>query len=657
VFRKLLVANRGEIACRIVRTARRLGVATVAVFSDADAEARHVREADAAIRIGPAPARDSYLKIDRLIAAARESGADAVHPGYGFLSENPAFAEACAAAAVAFIGPPAAAIRAMGSKADARALMITAGVPVVPGYEGSAQDDATLAHAAERIGFPVLLKPAMGGGGKGMHRVDDRRAIAEAVAATRREATSSFGDAAIVIEKFVERPRHVEVQVLLDRLGHAVHLWERDCSTQRRHQKVVEEAPATLIPTATRQAMRQAALAAARAVGYVNAGTVEFLVGSEGAFYFMEMNTRLQVEHPVTEMITGLDLVEWQLRIAAGEPLPFDQTAIGCAGHAIEARIYAEAPERDFLPWTGRLRAISRPDRSALRWDSGFEAGDTVTPFYDPMIGKMIAHGADREAARRVLLAGLAELRVEGVATNTNFLIGLVGGARFGAGQIDVQSLDRDLTSFLPDQAPTLVVALASAAITSERNGKPTSDPWSPQGERRGWWLNLAAEEDLSFRVGESNIGATLCAAGEALLVEVDGRRHLVERFRAGQAEYSAIVDDTPHSGLFRFSGGEITLEAGGGIFTLTVVDLLGGVRAREVTDGAVVAPVPGKVVQVRAAVGAAIERGQPLVVVEAMKMEHTVVAPRSGIVRSLAYREGDFVSDGAVLAEIAESG
>ncbi|MEY4375862.1 MAG: hypothetical protein RJB26_412, partial [Pseudomonadota bacterium] len=421
MIRKLLIANRGEIACRVMRTARRMGIATVAVYSDADAEALHVRLADEAIRLGPATARESYLDSARVIAAALASGADAIHPGYGFLSENAAFAEACIAAGLCFVGPPAAAIRAMGGKSAAKALMETAGVPVVPGYHGDDQHVQTLQAAAERIGYPVLLKASAGGGGKGMRVVARSEDFAAALASCQREAAASFGDAHVLVEKYLERPRHVEIQVFADQHGHCLYLHERDCSVQRRHQKVLEEAPAPGLSAEQRCAMGEAATRAAQAVGYVGAGTVEFIMGADGNFHFMEMNTRLQVEHPVTEMITGLDLVEWQLRVAMGEPLPLTQAQVPLRGHAIEARLYAEAPLKGFLPSTGKLVHLRFPETSAaVRVDTGVTCGDTITPYYDPMIAKLIVHGTNREEALVRLRVALAACEIAGPETNVN---------------------------------------------------------------------------------------------------------------------------------------------------------------------------------------------------------------------------------------------
>ncbi|MDQ6640163.1 MAG: acetyl-CoA carboxylase biotin carboxylase subunit, partial [Pseudomonadota bacterium] len=455
MFTKILIANRGEIACRVVKTARRLGIATVAVYSDADAEARHVRLADEAVRIGPAPARESYLVGANIIAAAKATGAQAIHPGYGFLSENDAFAEQCAGEGIVFIGPPPAAIRAMGSKSAAKTLMAKAGVPLTPGYHGDDQDPALLAREAGKIGFPVLIKASAGGGGKGMRRVDKAEEFAAALASCRREAKSAFGDDRVLVEQYVLKPRHIEIQVFADSLGACVYLFERDCSVQRRHQKVLEEAPAPAMTAERRAAMGKAAVEAAKAVGYVGAGTVEFIAHPDGRFYFMEMNTRLQVEHPVTEMITGLDLVEWQLRVAAGEPLPKSQAQLSISGHAIEARIYAEDPDKGFLPSTGRLAHLAAPAESeSVRVDTGVEQGDAITPFYDPMIAKLIVHAPDRAGALVRMQRALAQYRIVGVANNVEFLGRLVATDSFVRADLDTALIEREHAALFP--APAL---------------------------------------------------------------------------------------------------------------------------------------------------------------------------------------------------------
>ena len=507
MFGKLLVANRGEIACRVMRTAHRLGIPTVAVYSDADRDALHVAMAGEAWRLGPAPASRSYLDIERVLAAAAASGADAVHPGYGFLSENPAFVDACTAAGIVFVGPPAAAVRAMGLKDAAKRVMESAGVPVVPGYHGEAQDDAALLDHARRIGFPVMVKAVAGGGGKGMRRADDEAGFEPALEAARREARSSFGDDRVLVERCIERPRHVEVQVFADAHGNAVHLFERDCSLQRRHQKVVEETPAPGMTPQMRAAMGAAAVAAARAIGYRNAGTVEFIADASGGlsqdrFWFMEMNTRLQVEHPVTEMVTGTDLVEWQLRVAAGEPLPLAQAELSMTGHAVEARVYAEDPGRGFLPSTGVLAHLGTPPESArVRVDIGVREGDTVTPHYDPMIAKVIAHGEDRAAALTRLSGALRGFEVAGVATNVPFLARLLADPEFRAGDADTGLIDRKLDALLargpvPDAVLAIAAMHAAGALAADTGRDARTDPSTPPSMPHGFAAGRDAGTD-----------------------------------------------------------------------------------------------------------------------------------------------------------------
>ena len=657
MFKKILIANRGEIACRIMRTARRCGVRTVAVHSDADARARHVREADEAVCIGPAPAAESYLRGDAIIKVAREHGAEAIHPGYGFLAENADFAEACAAAGLVFIGPPAGAIRAMGSKSAAKELMEKAGVLVVPGARGRGLSGAELAEHAGAIGFPVLIKPALGGGGKGMRRVDDAGDFAAALAASKREAQASFGDDEVLLEKFVERARHIEVQVFADAHGNAVHLFDRDCTLQRRHQKIIEEAPAPGLSPDLREKMARAAIAAARAVGYVNAGTVEFIADGDG-FYFIEMNTRLQVEHAVTEMITGLDLVEWQLRVAAGEALPLGQGDIKAAGHAIEGRIYAEAPERGFLPSTGRLRRFRPPaGDETVRLDSGVQEGDDIGPHYDPMIAKLIVRGADRTEALRRFRSALSQFEVRGVSTNIAFLLATASNNAFAEAKVDTEWLDREGGCVIPGDAPASPEAAAVAALHAlrERPGRPWLDRrtnGSPWGLARAWRLNGPAREQLLFHDGAGDTGVGV--------EHGDGK----VRLTLTEGELTA----TGGAGLR--GGGEVTLDGRviqatvypeeniltvilpGETARLTLVDPVGLVAAQEQGGGAVTAPMPGKVVQVSGDVGAKVKRGAPLMVVEAMKMEHTITAPADGAVAAFHYKAGDFVEEGAVLLD-----
>jgi 3-methylcrotonyl-CoA carboxylase alpha subunit len=624
MFSKLLIANRGEIACRVIATARRLGIATVAVHSDADANARHVRLADEAVRIGPAAAKESYLSIEAILAAARATGAEAIHPGYGFLSENEDFAEACERAGIVFVGPPASAIRAMGSKAAAKALMEKAGVPLTPGYHGDDQDPQRLAREADAIGYPVLIKATAGGGGKGMRRVDAAADFQSALASCRREAANAFGDDRVLVERYVLEPRHIEIQVFADAHGGVVSLFERDCSVQRRHQKVLEEAPAPGMTPERRAAMGRAATEAARAVGYVGAGTVEFIADKDGRFWFMEMNTRLQVEHPVTEMITGQDLVEWQLRVAAGEPLPLAQDALAIHGHAIEARVYAEDPDRGFLPSTGTLVHL-RPPRTGphVRVDTGVEEGDAITPFYDPMIAKLIVHGATRAEALARMAAALAEYRVVGVQNNLAFLARLVATDSFAQARLDTALIEREQAALFPpaEEPPAAVWSLAAAA---ELAAEPApADPASPWAARDGWRLNGPAGRSFAFRHGEGaarDVAAVADPAAARAVVAHGDRRHV---FHGGRAHVLQRVDRLA--------------QAAGGV---------------EEEGGGLVAPMPGKVIALVAAPGAAVEKGATLLVLEAMKMEHAIVAPRAGTVRAFRCAAGEQVAEGAELVE-----
>ena len=658
MFNKILIANRGEIACRIMRTARHLGVRTVAVYSDADARARHVREADEAVAIGPPPAAESYLDGEAIIAAARDRGAEAIHPGYGFLAENADFAEACAAAGLVFVGPPAEAIRTMGSKSAAKELMETAGVPVVPGARGRGLSDAELAGHAPRIGFPVLIKPALGGGGKGMRRVDDAEDFAGALAASKREAQASFGDDEVLLEKFVTRARHVEVQVFADAHGNVVHLFDRDCTLQRRHQKIIEEAPAPGLSPALRERMAQAAVAAARAVGYVNAGTVEFIVDGED-FYFIEMNTRLQVEHPVTEMITGLDLVEWQLRVAAGETLPLRQGDIGAAGHAFEGRIYAEAPERGFLPSTGRLRRFRAPaGDETLRLDSGVGEGDIVGPHYDPMIAKLIVRGADRADALRRLRAALSQFEVRGVSTNIAFLLAAASNKAFADARIDTEWLDREGGRVIPGSAPPSSEAIAVVALYAlrERPGRPwharrtNGSPWEAA---RAWRLNGPAREELLLHDGSLDTLVGVEHADSGVRLTIDGEGDLAVtgggNLRGGG---DVTLEGQVIEAIVYPEEAVLTVILAGEAARLQLVDPVAMAAAQDLGGGAVTSPMPGKVVQIIGVRGAEVKRGAPLMVVEAMKMEHTIAAPSDGTVTAFHYKIGDFVEEGAVLLD-----
>ncbi len=659
MFRKILIANRGEIACRVIATARKLGVATVAVHSDADTYAKHVAMADEAINIGPPPVGESYLVGERIIAAANRTGAEAIHPGYGFLSENPGFVEAVESAGLVFIGPPASAIRAMGLKDAAKALMEKAGVPVVPGYHGDSRDPAFLARQAGQIGYPVLIKARAGGGGKGMRLVENPKDFKSALESAEREGQASFGDPACLIEKYINTPRHVEIQVFADGHGNVVHLFERDCSLQRRHQKVIEEAPAPGMPEDVRAAMGAAAVEAARAIGYRGAGTVEFIAdGSKGlradGFWFMEMNTRLQVEHPVTEAITGLDLVELQLRIAAGEPLPFAQDDLSINGHAFEARLYAEDVAKGFLPATGTLEHLEMPDaaefsRGAVRVDSGVRQGDAITPFYDPMIAKLIVHGPDRRSALNRLSAALADCRIAGSVTNLAFLAALVRHEGFGEGKVDTGLIARDIGSLtttppLTEQA-VAIAALASLGMLSPRAG---NDPWARLAGWRHW--------------SDSRQYALLEAEGERLERSVIARGHSRFVVEGGDSAIEMSVEGDTESGLRLTMDGHaqkahvalysnaITVFMEGAAHAFTVPDLLAGDGEDDAAGDNIFAPMPGLVKIISAKPGEAVSKGDPMIVLEAMKMEHTLTAPRDGTISEILVAEGDQVTDGTML-------
>jgi len=664
MFTKVLVANRGEIAVRVIRTLRSLGIGSVAVYSDADAGARHVREADVAIRLGPAPAAESYLNAGRILAAANRTGAQAVHPGYGFLAENAAFARACADAGLVFIGPPPAAIEAMGDKIAAKATVSAAGVPVVPGAGQPGMTDAELTEAAAGVGFPLLIKPSAGGGGKGMRLVGSAADLGEAFTGARREARAAFGDDTLLLERYIERPRHIEIQVLADAHGQIVHLGERECSLQRRHQKVIEEAPSPLLDEARRAAMGTAAVETARSVGYVGAGTVEFIVPGDrpGDFYFLEMNTRLQVEHPVTELVTGLDLVELQIRVAAGEPLPFRQKDVRLSGHAVEARLYAEDPSRGFLPTGGTVLALREPGGPFVRVDSGLAAGMTVTSSYDPMLAKIAAWGADRDTALRRLYAALADTTVLGVSTNLAFLRALIGQPDVAAGNLDTGLIERHLGQLTAADVPDEVLAAAALArlLASEPAG-PVTDPWDiPDGWRPGEpaWTRLRLT----------------CAPRETAEVRVRGR--------AGLAAEVAVGDTEPMPARAERQDGELVLTIGGRTVRYAYAEQSGApggllwlgrdghawavrqeprltARAAETkaTDGIVTSPMPGTVLAVNVNEGQEVALGQPLLIVEAMKMEHTVTAPLDGTVTDLMVKPGQQVAMDETLAVIRAAG
>jgi 3-methylcrotonyl-CoA carboxylase alpha subunit len=656
MFDKILIANRGEIACRVAATARRLGVKTVAVYSDADAGAKHVAACDEAVHLGPAPARDSYLVGDRLLAAAKATGAQAIHPGYGFLSENEDFAEACARAGLAFIGPPASAISAMGLKSAAKALMQQAKVPLVPGYHGADQDPALLAREAAAIGFPVLIKASAGGGGKGMRVVEKAADFQAALESCKREAINAFGDDAVLVEKYLTRPRHIEVQVFADAHGHCVYLFERDCSVQRRHQKVLEEAPAPGLSPERRRAMGEAACAAAKAVGYVGAGTVEFIAEGD-AFYFMEMNTRLQVEHPVTELITGHDLVEWQLRVAAGEPLPVRQDELTMTGHALEARLYAENPEKGFLPSIGALAHLRFPahaefsggQRVAVRVDSGVRQGDSITPHYDPMIAKLIVWGETRELALKQLTHALEETQVVGLSTNVAFLRRLVACRPFASGDVDTGLIGRNHDALFPADAPPsdAVLALATCGVLHReaQAAQASRDPWAV---RSGWRLNQVYTRALRLSAshGAHDVSVTYGHTGYRFSA---GGAEARLTFSAAGDDVQAMLGEQPLRGTVVFHGDEVHVFHGGRQTALTRFDPLAH-AGDEGGGGGLAAPMPGKVVALLATPGVKVARGTPLLVMEAMKMEHTITAPADGVVEAFHFAAGDQVTEGAAL-------
>jgi 3-methylcrotonyl-CoA carboxylase alpha subunit len=661
LFGKVLIANRGEIACRVIRTARRLGIATVAVYSEADRGALHVELADEAWPIGPPAPRESYLNTAAILNAARGSGAEAVHPGYGFLSENAEFAEACEASGIVFIGPPPAAIRAMGSKAEAKALMERYGVPLVPGYHGEDQNPSRLVEEAKRIGFPVLIKASAGGGGRGMRVVGSTGEFATALAGARREASAGFGDDRMLIEKYLPRPRHIEIQIFADRCGNTVHLFERDCSIQRRHQKVIEEAPAPGLDAERRSALGKAAVTAAKAVGYVGAGTVEFVAEAD-AFYFIEMNTRLQVEHPVTEAVTGLDLVEWQFRVAAGESLPLCQEEIVMRGHAIEARLYAEDPLRGFLPQTGTLHRLHLPRPELARVDSGVRQGDEVTPFYDPMIAKIIVCGEDRLATLARMRRALAQTAVLGVATNRDFLARVAAHPEFATAAIDTGFIERHRECLLPPLRPAPGEAVAAAGLlrlqvreaAANAAAAGSGDPFSPWARTDGWRLNGRAHQELIFQDGTENRKVTATAQAGGWRLEIGDWAVLVDGGRDAEGCVSVVLD-----GVRRFIRAmdherETMVLLDRESWRLVELDPLATAAGDDPTAGRLTAPMPGRVTQLMVSPGNHVRRGQPLMIIEAMKMEHTVTAPADGVVEAVRFAIGDQVEEGAELITVA---
>jgi 3-methylcrotonyl-CoA carboxylase alpha subunit len=667
MFSKILIANRGEIACRIIRTARRLGIASATVYSDADWGAMHVALASEAFRIGPAPARDSYLDGAKIIDAAQKSGAKAIHPGYGFLSENPEFAESCAAAGVVFIGPPPAAIRAMGDKAQAKTLMEKAGVPVVPGYHGSEQDPALLSRKALALGYPVLIKPLAGGGGKGMKIVACEAEFAAALPSAKREASSAFGDSRLLIEKYFSNARHVEVQIFADSQQNYVHLFDRDCSIQRRHQKIIEEAPAPGLSDDLRKAMREAALSAARAIGYVGAGTVEFLLSpDDGAFYFLEMNTRLQVEHPVTEMITGIDLVEWQLLVAAGGALPLRQEEIRSLGHAIEARLYAEDPARDFLPRAGRIARLDFPGEGQhVRIDSGARGGDSISIDYDPMIAKVIVWDEDRSHTLLRLRVALAETRVAGVATNLGLLRAIASHEAFTEASPDTGFIERHADDLLPMVQPAGndVLAMAVIGLLCERTAsareeaRRSSEPWSPWTSQNSWRLNGEARETVRLREivpeGGGNRTVLIRHPRNGWRIDLPGGIFFhASGTLAPDGTLAASLDGHRVTAVWVRAGEEILVFAGAkAAHRFLLAGPVAEVERRDEPPGRLASPMPGRIAALLVAPGARVEANQPVLVLEAMKMEHMLRAPRGGILKEFKFQLGDHVTEGVELA------
>lgn len=665
MFEKILIANRGEIACRVAATAKRMGIRTVAVYSDADAQANHVLACDEAVHIGGAEPSQSYLRVEAIVQAAKQSGAQAIHPGYGFLSENEAFASACAQAGLVFIGPGAQAIAAMGLKSQAKQRMEAACVPLVPGYHGADQRPDWLQAQADRIGYPVLIKASAGGGGKGMRVVEKPGDFLAALASCQREAGKSFGDDAVLIESYVQRPRHIEIQVFADTHGQCVYLFERDCSVQRRHQKLIEEAPAPGLSTAMREQMGQAAVAAARAVNYVGAGTVEFIVAQTGdygaaaqmQFYFMEMNTRLQVEHPVTEAITGLDLVEWQLRVAAGEPLPLRQDQIRCTGHAIEARICAENPEQQFLPATGRLSVYRKPAHASftpatVRFDDGVREGSEISPYYDSLVAKLIVHGRDRAQALRLLDEALAQTHLVGVASNVQFLRNVLQSPSFAQAHLDTALIERERPRLF-EQHPITPVWAAAFLVAHTLIQERRAQDWDPFSQRDGWHSHGRTQREFVFRIAKDQYSATLSYGR-------DGNYRLSMGERSGSLSFECkasvldLVFDTEALSAHVYADGErLHIFSPRGAESLSVRDSLAHAGERAPDLGRMSAPMPGKVLSFRVQPGDRVSQGQVLAVIEAMKMEHSITSPGDGVVLDLLFAPGDQVGEGLELLRL----
>jgi len=672
MFTTILIANRGEIACRVAATARKLGMKTIAVYSDADAQSKHVMSCDVAVRIGPAAASESYLRGGVILDVAKRYGAQAIHPGYGFLSENEGFALACENAGVAFVGPPAGAIAAMGSKAQAKSLMEKAGVPLVPGYHGENQDPDYLRKQADAIGYPVLIKASAGGGGKGMRVVEASPEFEAALASCQRESRASFGDDRVLIERYLQKPRHIEIQIFADQHGHCIYLFERDCSIQRRHQKVIEEAPAPAMTVSMRQAMGEAAVAAAQAVNYVGAGTVEFIVEPNGHFYFMEMNTRLQVEHPVTEMITGLDLVEWQFRVAAGEPLPLTQEQVQLSGHAIEARIYAENTDKGFLPSIGRLTHVEWPTHVAfthgeVRLDAGVRGGDEISTYYDPMIAKLIVWGPTREQARFRMRQALSQTQIVGVHTNVDFLSRVIDDEAFASADLDTGLIERRRFALLPEQMPASDFELACAvvAVVSDEfaaresdisQAEHANDPWALLD---GWRLNGDYCRHFLWSDAETQRKASLLLSSSSKRLEIEGRSHEIswqsQRTAAGVYQLVLRWMDGHQKATVIKQDAKVVIFTQGKHVVLSVQDSLKQFASGETNAaGGLNAPMPGKIIALHVKAGQQVKKGDALIVMEAMKMEHVVFASSEGVVKEVFFGVGDQVSEGVALIEVA---
>ncbi len=674
MFNKILIANRGEIACRIARTARRMGIATVAVYSEADANAMHVKACDEAYLIGPAPVTDSYLQADKILEVAKKSGAQAVHPGYGFMSENASFSKACKDAGIVFIGPPESAIISMGSKSEAKIVMTKAGVPLVPGYHGDDQSLETLKKESDGVGFPQLIKATAGGGGKGMRVVKNSNEFEAALISCKRESKASFGDDKVLIERYLTAPRHVELQIFADTHGNAVHVFERDCSIQRRHQKVIEEAPAPGMTEELRAAMGKAAIDSAKAINYEGAGTVEFLLDTDGSFFFMEMNTRLQVEHPISEMISGQDLVEWQLLVASGEPLPLTQQQLKINGHAFEARIYAESPENDFLPATGTLEYLKTPETNAhIRVDTGVQQGDEVSVYYDPMIAKLIVWDRDRDSALRQMKAALLDYQILGLSTNLEFLSKLFSAPAFAKAELDTGFIEKNHTDLFTDkgasankesnqnQPPSDVIALTCLYELLQTKAKAaaaqsaTADPSSPWGIGDGWQLN---QDNFNSVELESNGTQSLIIAhyrDQGYQLNFDNQELLISGTMLDKNGLSAELDGRKLSAVFVKKNQQISVLFEGRVWNITVLDPRMDAMENEGQAGGLVAPMPGSVVAVEVKVGDEVKEGDALVVVEAMKMEHSILAPKDGTVKEIYFGVGDQVEDGDELLSLSD--